>query len=89
MADPASHATVMSWIMEELAKSKSLEEARKDKQTRGRFSQSPLTTSESEGAHLINGDRNVRFPWIHRRQPLYFHSMKILPLKNHTVVPLL
>ena len=38
--------------MEELSKSKSLEEARKDKQTRGRFSQSPLTTSESEGARL-------------------------------------
>ena len=80
MADPALHRTV---IMEELAKSKSLHEAGKDNPTRGHFSQNPLTTSESEGGQPTNGDRNLdrneRFPWIQRRQPVDFHSMKMLP----------
>ena len=66
MADPASHRAVMAWIMEELAKSKFRPEAGKDKRTRGRFSRSPLTSSESEDCQkalvLTSAERNVRFP---------------------------
>ena len=34
-------------------------------------------------------DKSVRFPCIHNRVPLEdFHSKMILPLNNHTAVPL-
>jgi hypothetical protein len=60
-ADPASHTAVMSSIIEELTKNKSLQEVGKDNQTRGCFSQSPLTTSESEGALPRNAEQKRTF----------------------------
>ena len=35
--------------------------------------------SLSEDARAKNDDRNARFPWIHKREPVDFHSMKIIP----------
>ena len=35
--------------------------------------------SLSEGMNPKAAERNARFPWIHRREPVDFHSMKILP----------
>ena len=45
----------------------------------------------------MNGDGNqgdskksmkgIRFPWIHKREALDFHSAKICPRKNHSAVP--
>ena len=32
------------------------------------------------------GQENVRFPWSHKNEALDFHSVKILPRKNHSDV---
>ena len=40
-----------------------------------------------KGASLYNAERNARFPWTHKREPVDFHSTKILPWKNQTAVP--
>ena len=36
-----------------------------------------------------DGDgKNIRFPWIHKSDPLDFHSANTLLSKNHAAVPL-
>jgi hypothetical protein len=82
MADPVSHKAVMSSMTEELAKNKFRQqlEIGKEKQTRQYFSQNPLRKlGNVKRCELENAYRNARFPWIHKREPADFHSMKILP----------
>jgi hypothetical protein len=37
---------------------------------------------------LIGSSKDVRFPWIHKSDPLAFHSVNALLSKNHAAVPL-
>jgi len=43
-------------------------------------------------SETINGgvgekNGNVRFPWVHKREPVAFHSLYINPSRNHAAVP--
>ena len=46
-----------------------------------RYMRQPL-----EAHRLWKGQKNVRFPWSHKSEPLDFHSVKTLPWKNHSAV---
>ena len=72
----------MSSMTEELRNSKlQLEVGEEFEQhTRSRFSLIQLPKSESvRNREPENTDRNVRFPWIHKREPVDFHSMMTVP----------
>jgi hypothetical protein len=89
MADPVSQMAMMSSMTEELVKNKlRLEGERNDKPDdafpRARYENQGL----SEGASLDDAERNARFPWTHKSEPLDFHSIKKSPRKNQTAVPL-
>ena len=50
-------------------------------QTKVYFCLIPLESSDDQGSDLgtLKVKRNVRFPCIHRKEPVDFHSSNILP----------
>ena len=36
---------------------------------------------------LVREQRHIRFPWIHNRRPVFFHSLKVILSMNQTAVP--
>ena len=60
-----------------------------EQQTRSRFSLIQLPKFESvRRFEPENGERNARFPWIHKKELVDFHLMMILPSNNQTAAPL-
>jgi hypothetical protein len=49
----------------------------------------PATKPETiSGGTRETNENPVRFPWIHRREPVAIHSLYMAPSKNHEAVPL-
>ena len=80
MADPASHTAVISWITEELKRNKLRQEGR-----HGKTNQITLLPEPAERIGVCqkwlagNHNGNVRFPWIHNKDPVDFHLIMIWP----------
>ena len=82
MADPVSHTAMMSWMTEELGKNKFLStESRRETMNHMTLFPEPAgdNRSLSECGWQKDVDGDVRFPWIHKREPVVFHSTTILP----------
>ncbi len=77
-------------MIEELGEGESLElEQVGDKRTRVCSCQLPLRKDGTIRKSLAReGRKSVRFPWIHNREPVDFHSLILLPSKNHSAIRL-
>jgi hypothetical protein len=62
--------------------------ANAEQQTRECSSQIPLRYQEEiRKSRAVDGERNVRFPWTHKREAVDFQSLKVLLSRNQVAVP--
>ena len=78
---------MISCMIEELEYSNGVGQttAREDEeQTKGHFSLILLQNPEMvKCLHTMKSKNNTRFPCIHKKEPVDFHWLNILPRKNH------
>jgi hypothetical protein len=81
MADPASHSSIIPLMTEELKENKFRQKAGGKTTNQMTLFPEPATQigDLSDGASPDIAERNARFPWIHNREPVCFHSITILP----------
>jgi hypothetical protein len=88
-ANPASRKVMISWMTAELADNLGYLK-RKHMRNSAPKDALPGARYRDKSSKEWNGEGrldDVRFPWIHSREPVVFHSSKRLPRKNHCAFP--